>query len=71
VSYDPGQDPRHGKSGPDPSYFERRGRMKRFFSFVSKISDLFSRISDIGWFIIILILFIIIFLMAFTGVMKH
>ena len=50
---------------------KRRGRMKRFLSFVSKISDLFSRISDIGWFILLLILFIIIFIMVFTGVIKH
>jgi len=44
---------------------KRRGMMKRFLSFVSKISDLFYRISDVGWLILILILFIIIFILCF------
>ncbi len=47
------------------------GRMKRLFSFVSKISSLFSRVGDIGWFIILIILFITMFLMIFTGVIKR
>jgi len=47
------------------------GRMKRLFSFVSKISSLFSRVGDIGWFIILIILFITIFIVVFTGVIKR
>ena len=47
------------------------GKMKRLFSFVSKISSLFSRVGDIGWFIILIILFITMFLMIFTGVIKR
>jgi len=43
--------------------FERKGRMKRLFSFVSKILDLFSRISDLSWIIMILILLFTLFIM--------
>jgi len=37
-------------------HFERRGRMKKPFSFIAKFLGLFSRISDISWIIIILLL---------------
>jgi len=51
--------------------FERKGRMKRLFSFVSKILDLFSRISDLSWIIIVLILFFTIFIIVLMGVIKR
>ena len=47
------------------------GRMKKLLSFVSKISNFFSKINDLAWCIIILILFITIFIVVFTGVIKR
>jgi len=46
------------------------GRMKRLFSFVSKVSDFISKLSDFSWLIIIFILFITIFLFIIIGIMK-
>jgi len=54
---------------PDASHFKRRERMKRLFSFVSKISNFISKFSDVAWTIIILILFIIIFIFILIGIM--
>jgi len=48
---------------PDASHFKRRKRMKRLFSFVSKMSNFISKLSDVAWTIIILILFLIIFIL--------
>lgn len=55
----------------DPSHFKRRGRMKKLLSFVAKALGLFSRISELSWTPIILILFFTIFIMIFIGIMKR
>ena len=54
----------------DASHFKRRERMKRIFSFVSKISEFISKFSDLAWVIIILILFITIFILLVIGLLK-
>jgi len=49
---------------------QKEEKMKKLFSFVSKISDFISKFSDVAWTIIILILFIIIFIFILIGIMK-